>query len=241
MARLLLHTALLAHVRAHVSAPPPHLSAFFSTVERDVDNVTAPVVSGKIPSWLRAVKYNNGFGKYEGKGFALKYLFDVIAFINKWRVADGAVTFSSKLIQSEYLAESAKSVPLYRTFGGVEPPMSAWQKARTVVSLTSDNYNVNVQKIGDHLLAISDMAGSMEIDLDTIGTKGPFKWSDELSKRTSMITCAHPAQLPGDKYSYNYLVSVMGNFPHVQNLQKYELYRIDTTKEPLSREVVLIA
>ena len=78
--------------------------------------------------------------------------------------------------------------------------MTAVEKMRTIVSLTSDNYNVNIQKIGDHLLAISDMAGQMEMDFDTIGTKGIFKYNDTLAKRTSMITCAHPTQLPGDKY-----------------------------------------
>ena len=33
--------------------------------------------------------YNNGFGQYEGVGFRFNYLFDVLAYVVKWRVHDG--------------------------------------------------------------------------------------------------------------------------------------------------------
>ena len=54
-----------------------------------------------------------------------------------------------------------------------------------------------------------------------------------------MITCAHPSQLPGDKYAYNYHGQAFGNLPHTDKLHKLKFYRIDTTKTPLSREVFL--
>ena len=226
---------------AHVAPPPPpHLAALFSSVARDVDNTSAPVVSGTVPAWLSATKYNNGFGKFEGdSGFAFKYLFDVMPYIVKWRVAGGQVSFANKLIRSEYLAASATTKPAYRTFGGLTPPMNAVQKAETLVHLTSDNFNVNVQPLGRHLLAISDMAGAMEIDPDTLATLGQYAYNDTLSAGTSMITCAHPSQLPGDKYSYNYLVSVMGDMPHMRTTNLYRFFRMDTSAEPLRREVFL--
>jgi carotenoid cleavage dioxygenase-like enzyme len=54
-----------------------------------------------------------------------------------------------------------------------------------------------------------------------------------------MITCAHPTQLAGEKYIYNYLVSVMGDMPHVGAVNKYQFYRLDTTATPLKREIIL--
>jgi hypothetical protein len=143
--------AVAAHGPADVPPPPPHLAALFSTVARDVENMTAPVTFGAVPEWLSATKFNNGFGKFESSaGFAFNYLFDVLSYVVKWRVSGGAVTFANSLIKSDYLADSAKSIPTYRTFGGFTPPMSIAQKAETLVHDTSDNFNVNIQPFGDH-------------------------------------------------------------------------------------------
>lgn len=232
---------LLVLSTAHVSSPPPHLASLFTSVNGDVENVTAPVVSGTIPDWVSVTKLQNGFGKFEGdSGFSFNYLFDVMAYVAKWRVHEGAVTFSNKFIQSNYLAISEKTTPAYRTFGGVEPPMNLAQKTMAMIHLTSDNYNVNIQPYGKHVFAISDMAGQMEIDPDDLSTRGLYAFNDSLSKTTSMITCAHPTQLKGDRYLYNYLVSVMGNAPHFKALSKYQIFRIDTEADgPLQREVIM--
>ena len=120
---------LLASYVGLAATHSPHLANLFTSLSEPVDNATMPITMGKIPEWLCAVKYNNGFGKYEGdSGFAFKYLFDVMSFVAKWRVCNGTVTFATQLIQSKYLATSAKETPLFRTFGGVMPPMTEWQK-----------------------------------------------------------------------------------------------------------------
>ena len=99
---------------------------------------------------------------------------------------------------------------------------------------------MNVQKFGNRLLAISDMAGEMEIDPDTLDTLGLLKWNDTITDRFTMITCAHPSQLANDKYVYNYHVHLFNNFPHLGKLDSFELYRVDTSHgDNLEREVIL--
>ena len=230
-----------------IPEPPPHLASLFSSVARDVENCSAPVVFGTVPAWLSVTKYNNGFGMFEGGSpadpksqFAFKYLFDVMPYIVKWRIEAGAVSFSNKMIQSEYFEAAKTAIPHFRTFGGFVPPMTALQKAETLANVVmSDSFNVNVQQFGSHLLALSDMAGAMEIDADTLATRGLYAYNDTLSASLSMITCAHPSQLPGEKYAYNYLVSVMGDMPHVGAVNKFVFFRLDTSAEPLRRELLL--
>ena len=72
-----------------------------------------------------------------------------------------------------------------------------------------------------------------------------FYYADEtptkplnLTEKFEIITCAHPSQLPGDKYVYNYLLEIMGNMPKVGAMHMYRMYRVDTTVLPLRREVV---
>jgi hypothetical protein len=55
-----------------------------------------------------------------------------------------------------------------------------------------------------------------------------------------IISCAHPTQLPNDPYMYNYQAQLFGNAPHHrEGAHKLQFYRVDTTKEPLTREVMI--
>ena len=93
----------------------------------------------------------------------------------------------------------------------------------------ADNYNVNIVQIGSKLVTISDMTGMKVLDPDSLETLGEMTWNDKLSKeKIAMITCAHPAKLPFDKYIYNYIVNMVpANVTHMYNTQ---FFRIDTTK-----------
>ena len=226
-----------------VSSPFHHL---FESVAGDVENTSAPVevlgvgANAGIPSWLHATKMNNGFGKFEGEGFTLNYLFDVMAYVHKWRIDGNSVSFSNKFIQSTYFQDSYRGIPAYRTFGGTTPPMTKVERIETLAHLLSDNLNVNIQKFGERVIAISDMAGGMEISEANLDTLGLIEFNDTISGRLSMITCAHPSKLPDEPYWYNYYVDVFGNMPHFKQPSKYSLYRIDVSGgKELKREVVM--
>jgi beta,beta-carotene 9',10'-dioxygenase len=194
------------------------------------------------PNRLRLTKFNNGFGEFEGTGFEINYLFDVIAYVSKWRVEGNTVTFSNKFIKSHYREVSKEQPPRFRTFGGYTPPLPSSATLPTIVSLLSDNLNVNVIKVGSKLFAISDMSGMMELDPLNLNTVGILKFNDSLVDPLAVITCAHPNQLPGDKYLYNYHVNILGNFPHMMKMNEYVFYRIDTSKvveQGVVREPVL--
>ena len=170
----------------------------------------------------------------------MNYLFDVMAYIVKWRIDGNAVSFSNKFIQSNYFQIAQKQTPTYRTFGGVTPPMTTAQKLKTLTHMVADNLNVNVMKFGSRLVAISDETGEMEIDEMNLDTIGLLKFNDTFTTPLTMITCAHPSKLPDDKYIYNYQVHVMGNIKHPSEMDRWEFYRIDTSGgDLLTREILL--
>jgi len=148
------------------------------------------------------------------------------------------VTVVAKIINSTYHTQGETHIPLFRTFAGTEPEMTLKQTMQTIMSTKmDDNYNVNIVQIGEHLLTISDMTGAKELDRATLETKGQHVYHDALSKEPlSMITCAHPTQLPFDKFVYNYVVTLRPT--NMKAFYMTQFYRIDTTKEPLEREVV---
>merc|ERR1712086_815890 len=213
----------------------------FTSIKRDIEPMKA-TVNGTIPSWLTVDRYANGFGKFEGgegkNAWKWSFLFDVTAYVLKWTVRGNEVTFVAKTTNSTYRTEGETHIPLFRTFAGTTPDMSPLQKLRTLSNFKmADNFNVNIVQIGNNLLSISDMTGMKKIDQDTLTTIGNYNYTDDISKeKIAMITCAHPTKLPFDKYVYNYVVNMVPqNMTHMYNTQ---FFRIDSTKEPLSREIV---
>ena len=127
---LLLVVSAVLLASAETPSPAPHIASLFKTVSGNTTS-RQTAVTGDLPAWLCVSKYNNGFGQYEiGTGDTFTYLFDVLSHLTKWRICNGTVTFSNKLIESKYLKQSTKSIPLFRTFGGFEPGMNPVQKVR---------------------------------------------------------------------------------------------------------------
>ena len=127
---LVLVVAAVPLASAESPSPAPHIASLFKTVSGNTTNRQTAVV-GDLPTWLCVAKYNNGFGQYEiGTGASFTYLFDVLSHLTKWRICNGTIAFSNKLIESQYLKQSAKGIPLFRTFGGFEPGMTPMQKVQ---------------------------------------------------------------------------------------------------------------
>jgi len=215
----------------------------FSTLERNLDPMPA-VLNGTIPPWLQLTRRFNGFGQFEGgqgkDAWRWAFLFDATAYTGKWEVKDGAVVVAAQMTNGSYYQEGEEHIPLFRTFGGTQPAMSIGQTIKTLTnSLLSDNYNVNIVPIGKHLLSISDMEGQNEIDPVTMKSLGKFHYNDPIeNETTAVITCAHPSKLPGDPFIYNYVTRIVPQ--NLSHMIQRSFYRVDTRKEPLSREVVYV-
>jgi len=209
-------------------------------MDADIQPISA-TVNGTMPAWLNVERYGNGFGKFEGgdgkNAWKWNYLFDVTAYTLKWTVNGDDVTFVAKFTNSSYSEQGKSHIPEYRTFAGTTPDMTLEEKAKAAVSLLSDNFNVNIVNIGGKVLGISDMVGQVEFDPDTLATIGYFHFNDTVDKeKFATITCAHPSQLPEDIYVYNYVVNVDIRDP--LHMYETQFFQIDTTVQPLARNVV---
>ena len=81
------------------------------------------------------------------------------AYVLRWEVSHGTVTFANKLVRSNYYNVSKTRAPRFRTFGGYTPGLSLPDKAIALAQLLSDNYNVNIYTVAGRLLTNSDMSG----------------------------------------------------------------------------------
>jgi carotenoid cleavage dioxygenase-like enzyme len=247
----------------------PNLHRLFEDVDQEIPTGTPLPVQpltegGAFPDWLQFDRYNNGFGRFGGwddpadQAFEYNYLFDVMGYVTKFSVANGAVTFGTQLLHSSVLNESSSTIPPFRTFGGTTPAMNHKQWMETLTgNPTSDNLNVHVVHANEgNIIAVSDMTGYFELDADTLASRGNYEWAagDPIAGNIlNVITSAHPTQLPGDNFMYNYHVEVAGGIlPNASDLSSSKLrsgatglnkimfWRTDMSVEgPLEREIFL--
>ncbi len=178
------------------------------------------IVDGNIPRNLNGTVFRNGFGKFEGNGFKFNHLFDSLSLILKFNIIDGEVYFKSRLLDSKYYNDSLIGEPLYRTLGGYTPRMTPKQELETKLHLMHDNLNANIIRIGDKLFAVSDLAGNIEIDPETLYDKGKYHF-DKPYEHENIITSAHPVRWTANSRPdmvFNYEADIIN--------MKYRLYFI---------------
>ena len=141
----------------------------------------------------------------------------------KFNIDNGDVYFQSRLMNSKYYNQSKYEMPLYRTLGGLSPNMTHKQEIETKLHFMHDNLNANIVLIGDNLVAVSDLAGDIIIDMDTLDVTGDYNFINQ--EKLNIITSAHPQEWSVNKnIIFNYESDIME--------MKYKFYFINTS-EPL--------
>jgi beta,beta-carotene 9',10'-dioxygenase len=175
-------------------------------------------ITGNIPNFINGTIYRNGFGKFEGHNFKLNHLFDSFSLILKFKITNGNVYFQSRLLNSKYYNDSLHKIPLYRTLGGTKPSMDIKENIETKMHFMHDNLNANVIMIKDKLFAISDLAGDILIEKETLQYQEKYIFMND--EKNNFITSAHP-----EKWSVNRNIII--NYESDLENMIYKFYYID--------------
>jgi beta,beta-carotene 9',10'-dioxygenase len=187
----------------------------FKTLPSELENFEIALGSTNIPSWLDGVWVKTGFCVFGNNRYKPKMLFDAsgCGYQFVFNKGNNSIKISAKRLQSKYHSAFVEGrYPLWRTFEEFDPERRGLDRLLTLVSQDqADNYLVNLVSLGNNrIAALTDLAGELELDPDTMNTKGLVKWNDDLEKDNwNMISSAHPSRV-GSKHGklYNYLLNM---------------------------------
>ena len=152
--------------------------------------VDALPLSGTVPTWLRGglVRVTPAQMDFEQRSVA--HWFDGMAMLNRFGFSgDGSVSYASKFLDTaarrEALASGGTSIAGFAT----DPCRTLFQRVQSAFhpDLT-DNANVNLSRLGDEYIAMTETPIPVKFDAQTLATIGP----DEGAKAFGQITTAHP-------------------------------------------------
>jgi carotenoid cleavage dioxygenase-like enzyme len=150
------------------SATSPALG--FSTLERET-TVDELQLSGKLPSWLQGSLVRTGPAKFEAGDQQMRHWFDGLAMLHRFTIADGRVSYANRFLESRaYRAARERKRMVFAEFG-TDPCRSLFRRVQTLFSPgagLTDNANVNLTKLGERFIAMTETPLPVQFDARTL-------------------------------------------------------------------------
>lgn len=166
-------------------------------------------VEGKIPSWLSGTLVRNGPVYVAVDGKINSHWFDGLAMLHAFSFKNGQVSYSNKFLKTDaYQAVFEKGSLNYMGFA-TDPCRSLFKHFFSfllpVDTSQLHNANINVAKIADKYVALTEIPLPVSFDPQTLETLGVLDYQDGLP-HDKCWESAHPHYDSKRRETWNYLV-----------------------------------
>ncbi len=162
-------------------------SVGFRSMEEEIALEDLPV-QGTIPGWLRGTLARATPALYEIGGKSTRHFFDGLAMLNVFAFAEGSVSYRSRFLDTNSYRKARQGKVDYIGMGN-DPCRAFFKRVSALFSPINDNANVNVARLGERYLALTEAPFPVEFDPSTLETKGLVKWRDRVG---GQLFSAHP-------------------------------------------------
>ena len=143
----------------------------FTSQDQEVTVDSLPV-SGELPAWLTGALVRVTPALLEVGDRRLDHWFDGLAMLNRFGFADGRVSYGSRFIESRSY-EGAKRGEWRGGGFATDPCRSIFKRVQQIFSPDlTDNPNVNLARIGERYIAMTETPLPIEFDPETLDTVG---------------------------------------------------------------------
>lgn len=165
---------------------PTDLTAGFDSLERETRVDQLPI-EGRLPDWLRGSLLRTGPAKWEVGEQTMRHWFDGFAMLHHFGIADGTVSYANRFLETRaYRAAKEKGEIVYSEFA-TDPCRSLFARVFSIFSpKISDNANVNLTKLGERYISMTETPIPVEFDRETLETVGVAY------ETPGLLTTAHP-------------------------------------------------
>lgn len=174
-------------------------------------------VHGEPPAWLAGSLLRTGPASWKVGRTRLRHWFDGQAMLHHFDVRDGRVHYANRYLEGETYRRSREAGELaFREFA-TDPCRSIFQRVQSLFVASngiSDNANVNITRLGDRFVAMTETPIPVEFDKDTLAAAGAAY------PVPGTITTAHPHHERGTGASLNYAAKLGAR-------SSYRFYRVD--------------
>lgn len=149
----------------------PGYAKGLATLTDEVDLDALPV-EGALPEWLSGTLIRNGPAKFEVGGRQLRHWFDGLAMLHRFSFAGGDVSYRNRFLRGRAFRAAEEGRIEYSEFA-TDPCRSIFKRAATLFRpRPTDNCNVNLTRLGDEYVAMTETPLPVAFDPETLETLG---------------------------------------------------------------------
>jgi len=188
----------------------------FQTLEQELSVDRLPL-QGELPAWLSGSLLRTGPAKFEVGETAMRHWFDGMAMLHRFTICDGQVSYGNRFLQSSaYRAACEQGRIAYSEFA-TDPCRSLFKRVQSMFTggATADNANVNVTRLGERFLAMTETPLPVQFDARTLQAAEvrPYEAPGQLST-------AHPHSDRASGAMINYAAKLGAS-------SRYRFFRVD--------------
>lgn len=164
-------------------------------------------VEGSIPSYVEGTLVRNGPVHVEAEGGPQIHWLDGLAMLHAFTIKNGSVSYVNKFLRTDAYKKVFEEESFDYEGFTMDPCKSLFKRFFTMFSKSEHihNANVNVMKIADQYLAMTEVPLPVRFDKETLDTLGVFDYSDNLPKDHAWES-AHPHYDALNKQYISYLI-----------------------------------
>ncbi len=142
----------------------------FSTLENEVaaDELE---LSGELPGWLSGSLLRTGPAKFEIGEQRMRHWFDGLAMLHRFTIDDGRVSYGNRHLESRSCRAAREQGRMVYGEFATDPCRSLFKRVQTLFSAGSslpDNANINVTKLGERFIAMTETPLPVQFDPHTL-------------------------------------------------------------------------
>ncbi len=182
---------------------PPYRLGFSDQLnEISVDDLP---VSGQVPDWLTGDLLRNGPAMWTVGPRRMNHWFDGMAMLHRFTIDHGSVSYANKFLRSPDYKKAADGKISYREFA-TDPCRSFFKSLISMFgSIDGGNANVNISKVADEFVAMTETPMLIGFDSKTLDTLGVVDYADAIK---GQVTTAHPHFDHQRNASVNYIIAM---------------------------------
>jgi beta,beta-carotene 9',10'-dioxygenase len=153
----------------------------FTTLEQEITCDRLPV-EGKVPIWLAGSLLRNGPAQFEVEQHKYRHWFDGLAMLHRFSFNNGEVSYANKFLQSPAYTKAKETGKISYAEYATDPCRSIFKRVTSAFSPPElgRNANVNISKLGERFVALTETPLPIEFDPQTLETVGVIQFNDGL-------------------------------------------------------------
>ncbi|QDG51609.1 carotenoid oxygenase family protein [Persicimonas caeni] len=210
----------------HASSTRASHAVGFRSLHRET-HIDALPVDGEVPEWLSGRLVRNGPARFEVEDRSYRHWFDGLAMLHAFGIEGGKVSYANRFLHSDAFVRAGQEGRIALSEFATDPCRSIFGRIMSMFSPDlTDNASVNVTRLADRYVAMTETPMPIEFDPDTLRTLGHIDYAGGVE---ADATTAHPHYERDSGRELNYAL-------RFGRTSKYKI--VATDPKSLERELV---